>query len=413
MVREKNLRYLSEFRRNWPNLLGAALGLGFGAAINHYMMNLFGPALIAEFGWTKAQFALVGSLGLITLPFALLAGYIADRFGARTAAIIGFSVVPASFFILSLMSGNIYQFYAILMVKNAFGILTATMVFTRVAVERFERARGLALACLLSCPPLVGAIAAPIIGHIIEVDGWRAGYQALALASAVGGVLAILLIGRSKTHETGARERPKLDRDTLVELCGKRVFVLLMAGMFLVNLPQVLVSSQMSIMMMENGATMGFATLLVSIYALTVVCGRFMSGFALDRVPAHWVAIVALGLPVIGYLALASTLDMRWLLALSIALVGLAQGAETDIAAVLTSRRFSMAHYSFAFSLLMISMSIASALGSVLLSVTLGGGGNFNSFLVISAIATLGGALCFFLTGAAVARASELKGEPA
>ena len=46
---------MREFASHWPNLLGAALGLAFGTAFNHYMMNLFGPVLIAEFGWSKAQ----------------------------------------------------------------------------------------------------------------------------------------------------------------------------------------------------------------------------------------------------------------------------------------------------------------------------------------------------------------------
>ncbi len=111
-----------------------------------------------------------------------------------------------------------------------------------------------------------------------------------------------------------------------------------------------------------------FATALVSVYAISVVIGRFIGGFALDRVKPHFVAIVSLGLPAIGFVALASSFDVRWVLAGSMALVGLAQGAETDVAAILTSRRFDMGHYSFVFSLLMTSMGLASSLGSILLS---------------------------------------------
>ena len=406
--------YLSEFRLNWTNLLGAGLGLAFGAAFNHYMMNLFGPALIAEFGWSRSQFALVGSLGLIGMVFTPIAGRIADLVGPRNATMIGFSIIPTGFLALSFMSGNIWQFYAILMIKTAIGILATTMTFTRVVVERFDKARGIALACLLSCPPLVGAIAAPVIGKIIAEDGWRTAYQVMALLSATGGIAAVVLIGKyADAAGTIRPPAPKLDWAQFREFCRNPVFVLLLAGMFLVNFPQVLVSSQMSIMMMENGASTAFATALVSIYAATVIVGRFIGGFALDRVPPHLVAIVFLGLPALGFLLLASPIDSSWALALAIAFVGLAQGAETDVASILTSRRFDMGHYSFVLSLLMTSMGLASAFGSMLLSATLQGGGTFNVFLIVCAAVTLCGALCFYLTGSMGARFDRLEGERA
>ncbi len=113
------------------------------------MTNLFGPPLIAEFGWSKSQFALVGSLGLLSLFFTPVAGRITDRFGPRAAAMVGFSAVPVAFFLFSLMTGSIFQFYAIVLLNNTLGVLTATMVFTRVVVERFDTAR--AWRCLSCC----------------------------------------------------------------------------------------------------------------------------------------------------------------------------------------------------------------------------------------------------------------------
>ena len=73
--------YFSEFRLNWPNLLGAGLGLAFGTAFNHYMLNLFVPALMGEFGWTKSELSLVNSLGLPGIVFTPIAGRMADCWG--------------------------------------------------------------------------------------------------------------------------------------------------------------------------------------------------------------------------------------------------------------------------------------------------------------------------------------------
>jgi hypothetical protein len=58
------LTYLAEFRLHWKSLLGASIGLAAGAALNYFTLSTFGPPLIAALGWSKADFALVGSLPL-------------------------------------------------------------------------------------------------------------------------------------------------------------------------------------------------------------------------------------------------------------------------------------------------------------------------------------------------------------
>lgn len=363
------------------------------------MLNLFGPPLLAEFGWSKSSFALVGMLGLVSLFFMPIAGRMTDRFGPRNVAAVGFIVVPSSYFALSMMSGNIYEFYGILVFKNLLGIFTTTFVMSRVVVERFDRARGLAMAFMLSAPPLAGAIAVQFVGDIIIDDGWRAGYRTLALISAIGGIITVSLIGKTEKQTAVQREKNRLTWPEFREIAKKPVFMLLIGGMFFCNIPQVIVSSQINIMLMDNGMTAMFATSMVSTYAISVVTGRFASGFALDRVSPHLVAIVALGLPFFGYLSIASPIDTTWLIMFSIVLIGLAQGAETDVSAILASRKFTMRHYSFIFSLLMMSMGVASALGSMILSITLAFNDSYNVFLVICALATLVGAACFFLTG--------------
>lgn len=406
------MSYFSEFRVHWPNLLGAGLGLGFGSAINHHLSALFSPALIAEFGWTKSQLALTGILGLVSMFFTPIAGRITDRLGPRKAAMIGFSVLPLGYFAFSLMTGQLWQLYAIMLVNGTLGILTATMVFTRVIVERFDTARGFALSVMLSSSPLIAAVFAPIIGSIIESEGWRMGYRVMALLSATAGIAAIMLIGRSQPGHAPVRRVAELSLAKLKEFATNPLFLLLIAGMALVNLPQALFASQFILMLKENGATMAFGTLLLSFYQLWVVAGRFISGWSVDRMPPHLVAVLMLGLPSIGYVSLASSYDAGWILALAVVFVGLAQGAETDVSAYLTSRKFEPEHFAFVFSMQMTFMGAAAALGSGWLSFTLRDNGTYNVFLVIAAGSTLAGALCFYLTGRYHEREAAPTGKP-
>jgi MFS family permease len=408
---------MGEFRSGWRTLAAACLGLALGSALNHYMTNLFGPPLIQEFGWERSQFALIGSVGLLTIPFVPLAGRFVDRFGARIAAIVGFCVVPMTFLAFSMMTGSIVQFFAITIVQYIFGILTTSLVFCRIVVERFDLARGMALSVCMSGPPLVGAIAVPLVGEVVDAEGWRAGYRLLAIISAAGGVAAVSLMGRQKRklaqhRDASTAKPPKLSRSEFGAIARQPAFLLLIGGMFLCNVPQVLVSSQLKLMLMENGAASRVATYIVSLYAIGVVVGRFISGLALDRVPAHIVAIFALGLPAVGFMVLASPATAGWMLAGAVLLVGLAQGAEGDVGAYITSRKFDMRHYSFIYSFLIASMGLAAALGSLLLSATLQTTGTFDVFLVVSATVTIAGALCFYLTGRFGAE-REIEAEPA
>lgn len=410
------MTYFREFRLNWTTLLGASLGLALGAALNHYMTNLFAPALIEEFGWDKAQFALVGTLGLASMFVVPFWGRFTDRYGARPAAAIGFVVVPITFFAFSLMRGNIYEFFAITVVQHLFGVLTTTLVFSRVIVQRFDLARGMALSVLMTGAPLVGAAVVPLVGEVIDAEGWRAGYRLLALVSALGGVVAVTLVGRrAKGADEASFERtaPKISRAQFAALLRHPAFILIVAGMFFCNVPQVIVSSQLKLVLVESGASAKLATWIVSLYAVGVVVGRFLSGLALDRVSPQTVALTALGLPAVGFVILASPAEHPWMLAGAVLLVGLAQGAEGDIGAYLTSRTFDLANFSLVYSFLIASMGLATAVGSIGLSMTLGATQRFDLFLLAAAALTIVGALCFYMTGRGSPPQEALPAEPA
>jgi MFS family permease len=386
--------------------MAASFGLALGAALNHYTMSLFGPALLRELGWTKAQFALIGSLPLLTMALVPLAGRFTDRFGTRVAGIVGFTAVPLGFVMLALMKGSIVEFFTIYAIQHVFGILTTSMVFCRVVVERFDAARGMALSLVMSAPPLAGAIAAPLLGEVIATSGWRTGYWVMAAICAVGGVIAVGMMGRSSARADGPREHVTLGRAELFGLLKNPTLLLLIAGMFLVNVPQVFASSQMKLVVMDSGVADRTATWMVSLYALGVIVGRIASGLALDRIQPHLVAMAALGLPAIGYLVFASHITATPLLMAAIMIIGLAQGAESDIGAFLLSRRFPLKNFSLLLSLLTMMIGIGGAAGSLVMSLTLHWGG-YVPFLVISAAATLLGAVLFALTGL-----RRLRGEP-
>lgn len=400
--------YFGEFRTNWRALLATFVGIATGNALSHYTMSVFAPELIKEFGWSKSQFALVGSLPLITMLLVPFAGRFTDRFGARVAAMVGFSAISLGFLALSAMTGDIVQFFAIWVVQHVFGVLTTSLVFTRVIVERFDKARGSGLSILMIGPPLSGAIVAPVLGAVIQAEGWRAAFVFLAIVSGLGGLICFTLLSARRraaaqaVEDVAPVEKPphvRLTRAELVAVARHPAFLLLVGGMFLINIPQVFAASQIKLIVLANGVPDGIATWMVSLYAIGVIMGRVIFGLALDRVRANVVALFALSLPAIGFFVLASPVAGVGLLAAGVLVIGMAQGAEGDIGAYMVSRHFELKNYSLILGFVKAALDGGGAVGALILSYTLHASDSYAPFLLLSAVATVIGAVCFFLTG--------------
>lgn len=392
------MSYKAEFRTHWQQLTASTIGMGLGLALNHYMMSLFGPELIAEFGWSKAQYALIGTTPFVMLFLLPFAGRFADRVGPRKAAAVGFIFLPIGYLALSLMNGNFYIFFAIMVLKGSIGTLTTTMVFARVIVERFKAARGFALSIVMTGSPLAGAIAVPLIARYMDLYGWREAFRLMALISIVAGIVTWTLLGREKTAQAATSHVHFTGRQ-LLALTRNPLFLFAIGGMLLVNIPQIIAASQIKLVLEDNGLRDQLATWCVSLYAGGVAIGRFISGLALDRFPVHKVALWTLGFPALGLAGIASPYDAPWFLAASMLVLGLAQGAEGDIGAYVIARKFAVANYSLLLSFMTGALTLGAALGSLILSITLGRTGDYVVFLYLSAVATLVGAGMFYLTG--------------
>lgn len=391
--------YWGEFRTHWRPLLAATIGLGFGIGLNAYIAGLFAPKLIGEFGWSKSQFALLGSFGLLMLIMQPITGRLTDRFGVRTISAIGVVGGPLAYIGYSFMDGNIQTFFAITILQIVIGTLTTSPVYTRLVAERFVNARGLAFSVVMTGPPLAGALLAPLFGQYIDLEGWRDGYLLLGLVTLAFGLLAVILTPshvKPKKTETTEHHTARSDYGLIL---GNPAFWILIVGMVLVNIPQGLLSAQLKLVLMDSGAKSNIATWLISIYAMGVIAGRFACGISLDRMQPHKVAAIALGIPAIGMALMASTMDATIILGLSVASIGVAQGAEGDIAAYLVSRRFGLRVFSLVLGLVGASIAGGSALGSLLLSLSLRQWDSYAPFLILSALVTLAGASLFLLLG--------------
>ncbi len=384
--------YLSEIRTHWRPLLAATIGIGTGMSTAGTITSVLAPSLIDGNGWARSDFAAVGILGLFsTLAFPFI-GRLADVLGVRWTALIGQVTLPLSYLAYAtVMGGSLKIYMAIFIVQSMLCVTTTATVYTRLAVQYFTRARGLALAIVVSGSAIFGAIGGPILNNYVEAHGWEATYRALAVFATVAAVVVFLLIPAGAGR--GSKDAPKRRaRDDYPMIFRSRAFWILAAVMLLCNLPATLILVQLKLLLIDNGVSGPGVSVMFTALSVGMLTGRFVTGLALDRFEPYLVAFLTLGLPSLGIFLIASSLDSATILTFAVFCLGFAFGAEGDIVAFLVARRFGLAVYSSVMGLLTATMSLSTSLGAGLLSWTLNRTGNYSLFLVISGTAVIVGA---------------------
>lgn len=391
------MSYWKELLVHWRPLFAATIGLASGFSAANYVTSIMAPHMIAEFGWSRAEFAAVGSLSLLTMIAIPIAGRLADVVGVRRTALIGVAAMPVFFLLLRAQNGDL-RVYMALFVAQAIICITATAtVFSRVVVQYIENARGLALAIAASGPALTGTFLAPLLNNFVEAHGWREGYAVAAVFAAVFGGLALLMLPAERRAVGAAAPKPARARDDYPEIVRNPAFWVMATALLLCNLPQVIMLTQLNLVLIENNATPIQVSGMISAFATGTLAGRFLSGLALDRFRAHIVAAIGMGLPAIGLFLLASNLDTPAALGAAVLLIGLAFGAEGDVVAYLVVHNFGVRIYSSVLGLMTAIISSSASLGALLLGYTLAITDTFVLFLNICGVAVLIGGMLFLL----------------
>ena len=393
--------YYGEFRDHWRPLAAASVGLTSGFTITTYVNNLFIPPIMKEFGWTNAQIAVGGMAVLIAALGQPFTGRLTDKYGVRRVAGFGMVAQTLLFVALSMMRGSFAEYlliYVTLLVLSA--TTTTAIVYSRLVAHSFDRAMGAALAIAAAAPPLVGVLVVPLLSAYIDTSGWRSAYLLVAVCTAAGGAVALLLVAPHRAAapaaDTGALSaNPAPALTPIRTVIRNPAFALLVGGMLLCSLTIIMQSTQLKVILLNTGLSSASASWLISLFAVGVIGGLFTSGVAFDRFPSHLVAAVVLGLPGIGLAILATGTAHPVLLGASVLLLGLSQGAEGNVANFMVARYFSLDVFSTVAGFVIGSIALSGALGSMILAVLLKATGSFTPFLVLSAVAAFVGASLF------------------
>lgn len=387
----------AEFRRAWPVVLASAFGAGTGAVpLAFYSFGAFVDPLSKAFGWTRTEIAAAPLfLTIGGLVAGVLAGGMADRFGARRIILWSQAALVLAFASLSLLPPSLPLFYLGYGLIAVLGAGTMTMTWSRAITGWFVAGRGLALGLSLVGTGLIGAMLPAYISGLVESHGWRGAYLGLAALPLIFGMPLTYLLFREPS------ERATTDGDILPDtLAGShgfaqalrtRCFWQMTLSFSVVAFAIASVIVHCVPLLTDRDIDKSQAAWLAGLIGIAVTVGRLVSGFLLDRMRGPSVAFLMFGLPALSCLLLTQSGSNVWLCGVAIILVGLAGGAEHDIAAYFCAKYFGRRHYGKIYGLLYTLYGVGSGIGPLVAGKTVDATGNYN-------LALYGGAALFALS---------------
>ncbi|XP_064631532.1 monocarboxylate transporter 13-like isoform X1 [Lineus longissimus] len=362
------------------------LGLSYG---------LFNVVLLEQFGGTKMETALVGSVcyGLMQ-GMGVVSGTLANRLGHRMTCMIG-SLLTTSGYIISAFSPNLGLLYFSYGVMTGTGVSMMTFTTSIMVNFYFKKYRNLAVGIMTSGAG-VGYLVFPLmIEHFIETYSWRGAMVLLAGISFQGCVVGALLRPNERLKTFRARtEQPKTTLH--LRLFRKWTFILLIfilftygisASIFFTICPHRVVTYGFSI---EQGALLLFLTGIASLAARLFI-GVVFQFFKYNTSIALGTAITGMA---VAHLVLAFHHNQLWVLILVSVGFGLMFGLLAYSYTLCVVTFFGLERLNSAFGFIVTGNGLGGLLGPSLAGFLYDSTGDYQvAFSVASALAFIGGLL--------------------
>jgi predicted MFS family arabinose efflux permease len=382
--------------RGWWVVLASSVGISsnpgqfaFGA------IGLFIIPLTREFGWQRTEVSFALTLFTLALAVALpLVGRLVDRHGARTILIPSTIIFGLLLAAIPLVVSSLWHLWFIFLLIGTLAAGANSLPYLRVIGAWFDHHRGLAFGVAMAGGGLGYTYVPPLVQHLIDQYGWRAGYFALAGIVLVLTVPLVLMFIREPTNEPDRPQEAGADAQsvdsppdagiTLSGLLGRRTFWVLFTVFFLLSLALFGLLSHLVPMLIDRGMVADRAALVAATLGATIIISRAAIGWAIDRYFAPRVAMVCVILSAVG-LALLATGAVDKAAFLAAILIGLSIGAEIDLLAYLATRYFGLRSFGFAYGLLFSAFLLGSATGPVAYGASFDTTGSYTVALTVCA----------------------------
>jgi MFS family permease len=377
----------NEFKRGWAVLLGCFIGLGVGlTSMVYYSTGIWVRPWQEEFGWTRAEIGFQQSISvLVLMVLAPVVGRLIDRYGIRPVTAISLIGYASFLLLFPFMDGSLTMLYALSFGYAIFGIGTSGVAFTRAVNAFFVKNRGLALGISLTSGGVMAFAIPRFLTPFVAENGWRAGYIVMFLIVLVSTPLVYFLL-RDKPEDDGDDDMAAEQANSGVMFAQaiRTVTFWKVAALFLFISSAVLGLIPAFIPLLQDaGLSPAEAGQLAALMGLSILVGRLLIGFIIDRIFAPYVTAVVFTLVALGCLSLGlGGVDFAIFAAIAL---GFAVGAEVDLIGYFTARYFGMLNYGAIYGLLYSVFIFGAAIAPLYTGYIWDVTGNYDLALLIAA----------------------------
>ena len=351
--------------QGWTVVAAAFIGVMVSfAAIVPYTFSLFLASLHAEFGWKRE--AISGTFGIAAITVAVFSpgiGLLLDRYPPRRVILPCIVVFSIALLSLSRLTPHLGRFYFTYFVLGVVGNGTAQLSYSKAVLTWFKERRGAALALMLTGGG-VGSVLLPLITqHVIQHNGWRAGYLTLGLLALLGLPMTALFMRNKPGRQTSVVDVKA--SMTIREVFKTRTFWILAGTILLGAFGANGVLSHLAALLSERGISGTETAVALSCLGAAGIAGRLLTGWLLDHFYAPAISLImfllcATGITLFAY---ASNAAMGVAGAL---LLGFGMGSEGDIGPYLIATYFGRERFGTIYGLTWTAYAIGGATGPVL-----------------------------------------------
>ena len=378
-----------EFKRGWHVLILAIVGVATSSSsLLLYSFSSMVIPLEQAMGWARSDLqAAITALSLGTIVAAQLAGWLNLRYGLRAVTLVSLVALSLSVLMLSQISGSIWMLYLGFFLVPLAGLGTLQITWSHLINLWFEENRGFALAIILSGSGLAAIMLPLITTWAISGWNWQAGFIALAVLPVLLALPLALrwLIPeiRSTSKNTPPSSEEDRERPGLLfkdALCSWRFWVCNLSMTLVVSCVVGMVTNIVP-MLQDRGLTALQAGQVFSSFGVSLILGRLLVGYLIDRLWAPGVAALALLMPAVACLIFIYGESSLLSFTIATLLVGIGAGAEFDIAAFLIARYFGMRDYGRLFGVHLGLVTAGAATAPLLFGALLSTTGSYTAML--------------------------------
>ena len=247
--------------------------------------------------------------------------------------------------------------------------------FTSKALDEWAYRRGVVLNFIRSGKPVEIAFIERFNGRLRAARRWE--------------------VARSFGSRRWAEAEPRVPNAMLRDAVRTAPFWLLVVALLSINVPGSGIVSQLAPLVGDKGIPQHAAAFVLSIYAVGLLVGRLVTGFALDRLPAWVVGTVMTFLPAVGVAGLLVPSPSFVLAATVVCLIGMPQASEIDLIAHFVSRCFGVTHYGAIYGAIAIAGALSTAVALVFFGRVHDLTGSYDAALIVGGLAFCIGAIAF------------------